>query len=115
MIIENSSFGNDYAIVYDCKNMQDFIPNAEDERAIRKYLNDEKTIRNEQHIYCAFIAKSFRREGRKDIFYLPITPLLYLLYKKLSLGSKFTLSPLKKILDNFILFKNETINKEWIK
>jgi len=68
MIIENSSFGNDYAIVYDCKNMQDFIPNAEEERAIRKYLNDEKTIRNEQHIYCAFIAKSFRREGRKDIF-----------------------------------------------
>ena len=110
-----ASFGNDYAIVYDCKNTQDFILNAEDERAIRKYLKDEKTIRNEQHIYCAFIAKSFWREGRKDIFYLPITSLLYLLYKKLSLGSKFTLSPLKKILDNFILFKNETINKEWIK
>ena len=109
-----ASFGNDYAIVYDCKNTQDFILNAEDERAIRKYLKDEKMMRSEQHIYCAFIAKSFKREGRKDIFYLPITSLLYLLSKKLSLGSKFTLSPLKKILDNFILFKNETIDKEWI-
>ena len=109
-----ASFGGDYAIVYDCKNTRDFIPNAENERAIKKYLDDEKLMRSEQHIYCAFIAKSFKRESRKDIFYLPTNSLLYLLYKKLSLGSKFTLSPLKKILDNFIPFKKETIDKEWI-
>lgn len=110
-----ASFGNDYAIVYDCKNTQNFFPCAVDERAIKKYLDDEKKIRSERNIYCAFIAKSFKEESRKDMFYLPITTLLYLLYKKLSLGSKFTLSPLKKILDNFTPLRKETTDKEWMK
>lgn len=109
------SFDNDYAIVYDCKNTPYFVLSAGDERAIRKYLEDEKKIRSERNIYCVFIAKGFIGEGRKDIFYLPINSLLYLLYKKLSLGSKFTLSPLKKLLDNFTPLKKETIDKEWIK
>lgn len=110
-----ASFGNDYAIVYDCKNTQNFLPSAGDERAIEKYLGDEKKIRSERNIYCAFIAKSFKEQSRKDILYLSINSLLYLLYKKLSLGSKFTLSPLKKILDNFITLEKETIDKEWMK
>lgn len=110
-----ASFGNNYAIVYDCKNTQNFYPSAEDERAIRKYLDDEKKIRSERNIYCAFIAKSFRGQGKKDIFYLPINSLLYLLYKKLFLGSKFILSPLIKIFDNFTPLGEETIDKEWIK
>lgn len=110
-----ASFGNNYAIVYDCKNTQNFFPSAEDERAIKKYLDDEKKIKSEQNIYCAFIAKSFRGNSRKDIFYLTMNSLRYLLYKKLSLGSKFNLSPLKKTLTNFIPLTIETIDKEWIK
>jgi len=110
-----ASFDKDYAIVYDCKNTQNFIPGAEKERAIKKYLKDEKKIRSERNIYCAFIAKSFKEESKKDILYLQINSLLYLLYKKLSLGSKFTLSPLKKIFDNFIPLEKEIIDKEWIK
>lgn len=107
------SFNNDYAIVYDCKNTQSFFPTAADDRAIQKYWGDEKKIRGEQNIYCAFVAKSFTKEGEKSAFYLPISSLLYLLYKKLFLGSKFTLSPLKKILDNRISLKAETIDNEW--
>lgn len=109
-----ASFGNDYAIVYDCKNTQNFLPSAQDKRTIEKYLDDEKKIRNERNIYCAFIAKSFKEQSRRNILYLSINSLLYLLYKKLSLGSKFTLSPLKKILDNFIALEKDTIDKEWM-
>lgn len=105
---------DDYAIVYDCKNTQNFAPSAEDERAIRKYLDDEQKIRSEKNILCAFIAKGFKEEGKKDIFYLSITSLLYLLYKRLRLGSRFNLSPLKKILDNSFRLTMEIIDKEWI-
>lgn len=62
------SFGNDYAIVYDCKNTQNFFPCAVDERAIKKYLDDEKKIRSERNIYCAFIAKSFKEEKGRIFF-----------------------------------------------
>ena len=110
-----ASFDGDYAIVYDCKNTDNFILTSQDRRAIKKYLEDEKKIRNENNIYCAFIARSFKAEGKKDIFYLPINSLLYLLYKKLILGAEFALSPLKKILDDFIPFDDKTIDKEWRK
>ncbi|HUU87961.1 MAG TPA: hypothetical protein VMX17_09420 [Candidatus Glassbacteria bacterium] len=106
---------DDHAIVYDCKNTRNFTPRADNERAIRKYLNDEKKIRSESNILCAFVAKSFRGESGKDIFYLPIDALLYLLYKKISFGSKFTLSPMKKVFDNSIPLGKEIIDKEWIK
>jgi len=105
---------DDYAIVYDCKNTHNFTPNAEHKRAIEKYEKDERKIRSEKNIYCAFIAKSFKEKSGKYL-YLSINSLLYLLYKKLSLGSKFTLSPLKKIFDNFTQLGKETIDKEWIK
>lgn len=108
-----ASFEENYAIVYDCKNTQNFSPNAENERAIKKYLDDEKKVRSEQNISCAFIAKSFKEESRKDIFYLPINSLLYLLYKKLRIGSNFSLSPLKKILANYFQLTSETFDKEW--
>ncbi len=73
-----ASFSNDHAIVYDCKNTRDFIPSAEDVRAIKKYLDDEKKIRNEQNIFCAFIAKSFKEGSKRDIFHVSITP--YFIY-----------------------------------
>lgn len=110
-----ASFDNDYAIVYDCKNTQNFIPSAEDERAIKKYLKDEEKIRSERNIYCTFVTKSFKIKNKKDVLYLQINPLLYFLYKKMSIGSKFTLSPFKKIVDDFIPFEIETIDKEWVK
>jgi len=108
-----ASLDNDYTMVYDCKNTQSFAPSAEDERAIKKYAGDEKKIRGGQKIYSVFIAKSFRGKVGKDIFYFSIDSLLYLLYKNLILGSKFILSPLKKVIDNFTSLEEETIDKEW--
>lgn len=104
---------DDYTIVYDCKNIDDFYPTTEDERAIKKYWNDEKIARKGENVYCAFIAKSFRERSRGDIFYLSIESLLYLLYTKLLVGSRFSLSPLKKIFHNFISLEKDTIEKEW--
>jgi mRNA-degrading endonuclease YafQ of YafQ-DinJ toxin-antitoxin module len=112
-----AAFENDYAIVYDCKNTYNYIPTANDKRALEKYFDDEKKVRKEKYLYKAFIAKSFRgREVERDIdiFYLPVDSLLYLLYKKLTMGPKFTLSPFKKILDNNISLTIETIDKEWL-
>lgn len=106
-------FARDYAIVYDCKNTDDFVPTSQDERAIRKYLEDERKIRDEENIYCAFIAKSSKTEVKRGIFFLPVDSLLYLLYKKLVLGAEFSLSPVKKILDDFLPFNGKIIDKEW--
>lgn len=108
-------FDSDYAIVYDCKNTHNFISMSQDQRAIKKYLEDEKKIRNENNMYCAFIAKSFKIEGKRGIFYLSINSLLYILYKKIMLGAEFALSPLKKILDDSIPFNHTIIDKEWRK
>lgn len=108
-----AAFARDYAIVYDCKNTDDFIATSEDERAIRKYLEDERKIRDEDNIYCAFIAKSSKTEVKRGNFYLPMDSLLYLLYKKLVLGAEFSLSPVKKILDDFLPFNDKIIDKEW--
>jgi mRNA-degrading endonuclease YafQ of YafQ-DinJ toxin-antitoxin module len=108
-----AAFENDYAIVYDCKNTYNYNPTANDKRALEKYFDGERKVRKEKYLYKAFIAKSFRGVQR-DIFYLPVDSLLYLLYKKLTMGSKFTLSPFKKILDDNISLTIETIDKEWL-
>ena len=107
-----SSFDN-YAVVYDCKNTSNFFLSEEDKRAIEKYLQDEKKVRKEKNVYSAFIAKSFRQPSKGDLFYFTVNSLIYLLYKKLLLGPKFTLDPIKKILDNKTPLTNEIIDKEW--
>lgn len=109
-----AAFEDEYAIVYDCKNAVDFNPTAEDKRALEKYLNDEKKARRERYIYGAFIAKSFGGM-QKDVFYFLVDALLYLLYEKLTIGSKFSLSPFRKILYNNLSVSIETIDKEWLK
>ncbi len=83
-------------------------------RALERYLDDEKKVGKEKYKFSAFIAKSFGEEQR-DIFYFSVDAMLYLLYKKLIIGSKFSLSPFKKILDRNINVTIETIDKEWLK
>ncbi len=109
-----ATFEDWYAVVYDCKNTTNFIPTAEDKRALEKYLNDEDKAREEENLYSAFIAKSFGKMQR-EVFYLSVDSILYLLYKKLIIGSKFSLSPFKKILHNNTSVTIETIDKEWLK
>jgi len=109
-----AAFEHEYAVVYDCKNTSSYISTAEDRRALEKYFDDERKVRKEKYLYKAFIAKSFKDE-QKDIFYFPVGALLYLLYKKLTIGSKFSLAPFRKILSNNISLTMETIDKEWLK
>jgi len=108
-----AAFEGKYAIVYDCKNSVDFIPIAEDKRALKKYWDDEKKVHEDKNLFCAFIAKSFGKV-EKDVFYFSVDAILYLLYKKLIMGSKFSLSPFKKVLTDNMNLTIETINNEWI-
>jgi hypothetical protein len=103
----------DYAVVYDCKNSPNFVPSADDTRAIEKYLSDEKKVRREKNIYSAFIAKSFGGQHKGDIFHFNTGPLIYLLYKKLLMGSKFALDPIKKVLENRTPLTDKNIDNEW--
>lgn len=104
---------DEYAVVYDCKNTSNFFPSAADKRAVGKYLNDEKKLRKEINVYPAFIAKSFAQGNPGDFFCLTVNSLNSLLYKKLLLGSKFILNPVKKILENKTPLTEEIIDKEW--
>jgi len=104
---------DNYAVVYDCKNTSNFFPSESDKRSIDRYLQDEIKVRKEKKIYSAFIAKSFEEISRGDIFYFNVNSLIYLLCKKIQIGSRFVLDPIKKILENKTPLTNEIIDKEW--
>lgn len=104
---------DNYAVVYDCKNTSNFFPSESEKRAIDRYLQDEIKVLKEKKIYSAFIAKSFEEISRGDIFYFNVNSLIYLLCKKIQIGSKFVLDPIKKILENKTPLTNENIDKEW--
>lgn len=104
---------HELGLVYDCKNTDNFKPSAEDERAIMKYLEDERKAKNVKNLYPAFIAKSFVEWGKKNTHYFSVTPLLYLSFKKIQMGPKFSLLPMRKMLDNFQALSQDNIDKEW--
>jgi len=108
------AFVEGYGLVYDCKNSTDYRPTTDDKRAIRKYLEDEKKAYENKTLFPVFIAKSFRSYDEKDIYYLDVEALNYLLYKKICLGSKFNLSRIKKLLDNKTTLNRDIIDKEWL-
>lgn len=106
-------FNNDCAIVYDCKNTKNFSPTADNERAIAEYCRDAQKKFKNKNIYPVFITKDFTKISGKKIFCLKTESLLYLLYKKLFLGVKFSLSPLEVILDQETTLEREKIDNEW--
>lgn len=79
-------FGGEYAIVYDCKNTENFSPTANDIRALKTYVEDEEKIHKDKSLFGVFIAKSFGKIA-SNFFYFPVDALLYLLYRKLEMGS----------------------------
>jgi hypothetical protein len=103
----------EYALVYDCKNSDDYCIVNKDKLTIKDYLKNEKKVRKEKKFFPIFITNTFGSIDEKDVFHFNIRSLNYLLYKKLQLGSKFNLRPIKKILDNKMPFNEETIDKEW--
>jgi len=93
----------DFAIIYDCKNSWEYYPNEDDKRALEDYLTKQKVevkarYRHITDVYSCFVAKSFdpaissASEVGSDIL-LDLRSLLYILYKRVRIGSKFTLGP----------------------
>lgn len=102
----------DFSIVYDCKNSKDYFLDARDKRALIKYIQDAKRrIREErgiEKVRFVIVAHSFDQRARNlnDIeketstkgFLLTSEALLYLLFKKLSLGRKFLLANFEELV-----------------
>jgi hypothetical protein len=106
-------YSKDFAIVYDCKNRSNYFLNANDTRAIIRYVKYAKRRIEEQRgierIYFAIIAHSYdnvtnisrtEKETASKGFLLTSESLLYLLFKKLSLGRLFLLVDFEELISN---------------
>jgi hypothetical protein len=108
-------YSKDFAIVYDCKNRSNYVLDARDKRAMIGYVQDAKKGIEEQElikVYFAFIAHSYEKVGNiSDIeketstkgLLLTSEALLYLIFKKLSLGRSFLLADFEKLISSSIV------------
>jgi hypothetical protein len=110
------AYSKDFAIVYDCKNRSNYFLSASDKRAIIKYIQDAKRRIEERRgikkVYFALIAHSYDKiESISDIekeifskgFLFTSEAMLYLLFKKISLGSSFLLVDFEELASNQII------------
>jgi len=110
-------YSKDFAIVYDCKNRPSYYLDTKDRRAMTSYVEDAKRRIGERQrigrVYFALIAHSFdeqldnlgeieRATSSKGILLTSHT-LLYLLFKKLSLGSSFLLADFEKLISSHVI------------
>lgn len=109
-------YSKDFAIVYDCKNRANYFLDAKDKRAMVNYVQQAKRRIEEQRgiskVYFAFIAPSYGRvENLSDIEKETSTKgalftseaLLYLLFKKLSMGRLFLLADFERLVSSQIV------------
>jgi len=85
----------DFALIYDCKNIEAYYPTESDIRALREYVRKWKPRIQDRHsnvvrVFSCFVAKSFKTKRGADVF-LDSTTLLQLLYEKLKKGPDFTI------------------------
>jgi len=59
----------DVVLVYDCKNVDEFMPNAEDRRKIEQYANDARSKYRNKEVYEVFVAKSFGGAQESYLFF----------------------------------------------
>jgi hypothetical protein len=110
------AYSKDFAIIYDCKNRTNYFLNANDKRAIIKYVQHAKRRIEERKkigkIHFALIAHSYDKvENMSDIeketyskgFLLTSEVMLYLLCKKLSLGPAFLLADFEELISNHVI------------
>jgi hypothetical protein len=110
------AYSKDFAVIYDCKNRANYFLNASDKRAIIKYVQHAKKRVEERRkieaVYFAIIAHSYDKvEHISDIekettskgFLLTSEVMLYLLYKKLSLGPSFLLADFEDLISNQVI------------
>jgi len=110
-------YARDFAIVYDCKNRLDYFLDARDKRAMVKYIQDAKRRIKEkrgiERVYFTLITHSYdqRTKNLSDIeketstkgILLTSDSLLYLLFKKLSLGQSFLLTDFEGLVSGQIV------------
>jgi len=110
-------YARDFSVVYDCKNRLDYFLDAKDKRAMIKYIQDAKRRIKEkrgiERVYFALITHSYdqRTKNLSDIeketstkgILLTSDSLLYLLFKKLSLGHSFLLTDLEGLVSGQIV------------
>jgi len=110
------AYSKDFAIIYDCKMSDNYFLNTDDKRAMKNYIQMEKKriegqkdIRN---VHFAFVARSYANvENLSDIeketsskgLLLTAETLLYLLFKKLSLGRSFYVAGLEQLISNNVV------------
>jgi hypothetical protein len=106
------TYSPDFSIVYDCKNCSNYFLDARDKRAMIKYIQDAKRRIKEklkiEKVYFAIIAHSYdqRTKNLSDIeketstkgILLTSETMLYLLFKKLSLGRSFLLTDFEGLI-----------------
>jgi len=110
------AYSKDFAIIYECKNRFDYFLSADDARAITKYVQDAKRRIEERRgikkVYFALIAHSYKgaekigdieKETSSKGFLLTSEIMLYLLFKKMYLGSSFLLVDFEKLVSNQII------------
>ena len=110
------AYSKDFAIIYDCKNRNNYFLNANDKRAIIKYVQRAKRRIEErkkiEKIHFALIAHSYDEvENVSDIeketsskgFLLTSEAMLYLHYRKLSLGPAFLLADFEELISNQVV------------
>ncbi|MEM0010723.1 MAG: hypothetical protein QXJ62_07280 [Nitrososphaeria archaeon] len=116
-------YSKDFAIIYDCKNRVNYFLDTKDKRAMINYVQYAKRRIEEQRgisrVYFAFIAHSYGKvENISDIeketstkgLLLTSEALLYLIFKKLSLGRSFLLADFEGLISNQIVNK-ENVEK----
>jgi hypothetical protein len=107
---------DDFTIIYDCKNSNEFFLDIACKRAMDDYIKDEKFTNNSKEIIPIFIVKkSSIKNIKSDYRIFEVEPLLYLFYTKIILGNKFNLNLIKKIIGKNLDFNIVQINKDFYK
>lgn len=110
------AYSKNFAIIFDCKNRNNYFLNAEDKRAITRYVQHEKRRieerRNIEKVYFAIIAHSYSKvENVSDIeketsskgLLLTSEAMICLLYKKIALGPKFLLTDFEELITSKVI------------
>lgn len=114
------AFTKDFAIIYECKNRNNYFLSADDKRAIIKYIQYAKPRIKErreiERIYFAIIAHSYdkvesiseiEKETSTKGFLFTSESMLYLLFKKLSLGPSFLLADFPELISNKVITQED--------
>ena len=109
-------YSRDFVVVYDCKNRSNYFLDAKDKRAMIRYVKYSKRRIKEQRdidkVYFAFVAHSYgnvknisdieKETSTKGLLFTS-EALVYLTFKKLSLGRSFLLADFEELISNQII------------